>query len=226
MFSGAPAHICNYAPRQRHPIPQIHKRATQFSLRQTMLIYARIYVRPEKSPRLRTVLQTFAAHCTTETRALARAHRCKKERLAVHTLYICIRVGREGERSREADVYVYTRAGGEGEQGTRSTRGFAVVSWPDWTLARGRRSPFTGNPAAAAAALALFVFCILSLFSSSSPSVSRARRGSSSSLSPLRRVYMYIASGLVAPSPTRLRCYFFFVVIVVFFFFFARARSH
>ena len=30
--------------------------------------------------------------------------------------------------------------------GELHARGFVVVSWPDWTLARGRRSPFTGNP--------------------------------------------------------------------------------
>lgn len=39
------------------------------------------------------------------------------------------------------------REKGKGSR-ARSTRGLDVVSCPDWTLARGRRSPFTGNPAA------------------------------------------------------------------------------
>ena len=34
--------------------------------------------------------------------------------------------------------------------GVKSTRGFGVVSCADWTLARGRRSPFTGNQTTAA----------------------------------------------------------------------------
>lgn len=37
------------------------------------------------------------------------------------------------------------------ERAAKSTRGLGVVSCPDWMLARGRRSPFTGNSAASRA---------------------------------------------------------------------------
>lgn len=53
------------------------------------------------------------------------------------------------EKGKEARLQ--SREWEKGERAAKSTRGLGVVSCPDWMLARGRRSPFTGNSAASRA---------------------------------------------------------------------------